>query len=86
MNRKGTLEAFIDNGYRHPEKIIRRIIKPIKLRPSKYVNIYGITLREMVERFGGNPAKYTEMHYFGELEDFLRKKMELRDSLCNTSN
>ena len=40
---------------------------------SKYLRKYGITLREMVERYGGNPTKYLELHKKGRLKKFLKK-------------
>ena len=40
---------------------------------SKYLRKYGITLREMVERYGGNYTKYITMHKRGRLRKFLRE-------------
>ena len=40
---------------------------------SKYLRKYGITLREMVERYGGNFSHYTSLHKRGKLRKFLRE-------------
>ena len=40
---------------------------------SKYLRKYGITLREMVKRYGGNYTKYSLLHKKGRLRKFLEE-------------
>ena len=43
---------------------------------SKYLRKYGITLREMVKRYGRNSSHYTSLHKRGKLRKFLRTPLE----------
>jgi len=52
-----------------------RTEKNFSVRPktSKYTREYGMTLREMTERFGGSPSVYYKLHREGKLHQVIDK-------------
>ncbi len=43
-----------------------------KNKTSKYKNLYGITLKEMIEKYGGYLSKYNKLHKVGKLKKFIK--------------
>ena len=48
-------------------------------KTSKYIREYGMTLKQMMEQFGGSITRYRNMHQRGELKNFLEKLKERKN-------
>ena len=57
--------------------------KNFSVRPktSKYIRKYGMTLREMVERFGGTINTWYSLHKKGELRGFIDEQVKQPESV-----
>ncbi len=45
----------------------------IKIKSTKYMREYGMTLKEMVEKYGGAVGTYQQLHNKGKLHQELDK-------------
>lgn len=43
-------------------------------KTSKYIRLYGMSLQEMSNRFGGSPSRYMYLHRKGLLKQYLEQK------------
>ena len=47
------------------------LILHANFRSTKYSRLYGMTMKQMVERYGGSLSKYWHLHKRGQLKEFL---------------
>ena len=44
-------------------------------RTTKYIRLYGMSLREMTDKFGGTPTRYLYFHKQGLLKQYLENEV-----------
>lgn len=50
-------------------------------KTSKYIRLYGMTLKQLAKKYGGSESKYCLYHQSGELKEFLKLKNESNPSI-----